>query len=445
MQATRFNKTRILHYLKTDIWRVRIDDIPSKKSFFIKSLRIILLAYRGFVENHCKLRASGLTFYSLLSIVPLLAIGFAIAKSFGFQKILQKEISKYLEGHEEITQRAFEFADSLLAATKGGWIAGIGIVILLYTVMKLLNHVEDSFNATWEIRKARNWLRKFTDYISIIVIAPILVILSSSITVLVQTHVKSLTEEVTFVGPFAFFLLKLLPYAMIALVLTLSYIIIPNTKVNPRSGLLAGVIVAIIYQITEWAYINFQVGVSRYNAIYGSFAALPLFLIWLQVSWLFILFGAELAYAHQNYRKYEFESDTAQMSISLGKRLSLFISHFLIRNFAEGKPPSTIEKISRTLEIPVSIVNRMINELVESGIMSTTQESGSKEVAYQPAQDISRLDIQTILRALEHRGIDEIGIPRQKELHALAEILDQFDSSISGFPTNKILKDISLK
>ncbi|MFH1242722.1 MAG: YihY/virulence factor BrkB family protein [Pseudomonadota bacterium] len=442
MNTSRFSKTAILNYLKTDIWRVRMEDLPRRKRFFVKNLRILFLAFRGFADNDCKLRASALTFYSLLSVVPVLAIGFGIAKGFGFQKVLQEELSKYLEAHEGIVERTFEFADSLLEVTKGGWIAGVGVVILIYTAMKLLNHIEDSFNATWEIEKARNWLRKFTDYISIIVVGPILIVLSSTITVFVNTQVKSITEEVAFLGPFSFFLLRLLPFAMIALVLTFSYIILPNTKVNPRSGLMAGLTAGIVYQITEWGYITFQVGVSRYNAIYGSFAALPLFLIWLQISWLIILFGAELAYAHQNFRKYEFKSDSARMSISFRKQVSLFVAHFLVRNFADGSGPSTISGISRALEIPASLVRRVINELVESKIISITQDPGSREPAYQPAQDINRLDIQTILKALEHRGVDKIEIPGHEELEALAEILDQFDNSIAKSSANRLLKDI---
>ncbi|MBW2575073.1 MAG: YihY/virulence factor BrkB family protein, partial [Deltaproteobacteria bacterium] len=189
-------KSKIINFIKTDIWRIKIKSLPRKKSFFIKQLRILLLATRGFGQDKCSLQASALTFYSVLSIVPVVAMAFGIAKGFGFQKLFEKLLFEKFPGQEEVMMRVVDFARSLLENTKGGMIAGIGIVFLFWTVIKLLSNIERSFNDIWEIKKARTYGRKFGDYLSIILISPILVILSSSATVFITTQITLITEKV---------------------------------------------------------------------------------------------------------------------------------------------------------------------------------------------------------------------------------------------------------
>ena len=293
----------ILQFITTDIWRIRLKDIPRARSFFLKLLRIIILAVRGFDEDRCQLRASALTFYSLLSIVPVVAIIFGIAKGFGFQEGLEKELLDKFSEHQAVLVQVMEFAKSLLETTKGGLIAGIGLAVLFWTVIKVLGSIENSFNNVWGVKKSRPWSRKFTDYMSVLLIAPILFILSSSLMVFITSQVTFITEKFALLGYFSsliFFLLKLLPYCIVWILFTFIYIFMPNTKVRFTSGLVGGIVAGTIYQLVQWGYIAFQVGVAKYNAIYGSFAALPLFLVWLQLSWLVVLFGAEICFSHQN-------------------------------------------------------------------------------------------------------------------------------------------------
>src|SRR3972149_3873262 len=296
MKKNLFSIPKIISFIKTDIWRIRLEELPRQKSFFIKQLRIFLLAFRGFTEDKCQLRASALTFYSMLSIVPVIALIFAIGKGFGLEKLLEKQLSTMLKGQQEVMQQVLTFANSLLENTSGGLIAGVGVVLLLYAVMQVLSNIENSFNDIWQIKRDRSFVRKFSDYLSIMLIAPVLIIMSGSITIFITTQITRITESIELIGffsPLIFLLLKLLPYCMIWLLFTFIYIVMPNTKVNFKSALIAGIIAGTIFQVSEWAYISFQIGVAKYNAIYGSFAAMPLFLIWLQTSWLIVLFGAE--------------------------------------------------------------------------------------------------------------------------------------------------------
>ncbi|MDP2604813.1 MAG: YihY/virulence factor BrkB family protein [Deltaproteobacteria bacterium] len=304
--------SKSVQFLKTDIWRLRANKLPASKSFWINQLRIVLLAVRGFNEDKCQLRASALTFYSLLSIVPVVAMAFGIAKGFGLEKILEAQIIEGLEGQEDVAERIIGFARSLLENAKGGAIAGVGIAVLFWTVIKVLGNIEDSFNDIWGIKKARAFGRKLADYLSVMMICPFLLITASSIAVLLTTRITSIIENLSFLGyagDVAIFTLRILPYAVIWVVFTFVYVFMPNTKVNFKAGLWAGIFAGTVYQVAQYAYIEFQVGVSKYGAIYGSFAALPLFLVWLQVSWLIVLFGAEVSFAHQNVETYEFEPD----------------------------------------------------------------------------------------------------------------------------------------
>ena len=445
MSDTLTVKSKMINFIKTDIWRIRIKSLPRKKSFFIKQLRILLLATRGFGQDKCPLQASALTFYSILSIVPVVAMAFGIAKGFGFQKLLEKLLFEKFPGQEEVMIQVVDFARSLLENTKGGMIAGIGIVFLFWTVIKLLSNIERSFNDIWEIKKPRTYGRKFGDYLSIILISPILVILSSSATVFITTQITLITEKVALLGMFSpviFVMLKLVPYCLVWILFTFIYVLMPNTKVNFSSGFIAGVIAGTIFQVAQWAYIIFQVGVAKYNAIYGSFAALPLFLIWMQLSWLIVLFGAEISFAYQYTDTYEFEPDLRQISPAFKKLISLQIAHLVISTFSKGATPLTASKISSVLEIPIRLVQQILDELVESGIFSNTEIKENRELSYQPARDINVITIKSIIEALEQRGVDNIPVAQTAELKSLSEVLQTFSYELERSPANRLLKDI---
>jgi membrane protein len=437
--------SNIINFLKTGIWRIRLKDLPRKKSFFIKQLRTILLALRGFKEHKCRLRSSALTFYSLLSVVPVVALAFGIAKGFGSDKLLEKEILGKFPGQEEVLVQVIGFARSLLEKTKGGIIAGIGVAVLFWIVIGLLSNIERSFNDIWGIKEQRSIGRKLSDYLSIMLICPFFVIMSSSITVFITTQIANITERFAVLGvfsPLIFFMIKLLPYCMIWGVFAFIYIFMPNTRVNFKSGFLAGMIAGTGYQVAQLAYINFQVGVSQYNAIYGSFAALPLFLIWLQISWMIVLFGAEISFTLQNIDTRELETDCSRVSSSFKKLLSLQIAHLLIKNFSDGQKPLTAIQISHTLETPFRLVSQILYELVESEIASEIKTEKYKEFAYQPARTINVLTIKYIINALEQRGVDNIPIAQTRELKTLSETLQTFSDTIEKSPANRLLKDI---
>ena len=445
MQTIQNRLSKLIHFFTTDIWRLRLIHYSGVRSFFFKQLIIISMAMRGYHEDKCMLRASALTYYSLLSIVPVFAMAFGIAKGFGFEKLLEKQILEKLPGQEEVLIQVVNFARSMIENTQGGMIAGIGLVLLFWMVIKVLGNIESAFNHIWGIKKARNIVRKFSDYLSIMLICPVLVILSSSITVFVRTQITLITGKVVllgFISPFIFFLLKLLPLCLIWLLFSFMYIVIPNTRVKFTSGLVAGVVAGTLYYIIQWFYIFFQIGVTKLNAIYGSFAALPLFLVWLQLSWLIVLLGAELSFAHKNVDTYEFSLDYRKISPYFKRLISLKIVHLLVKNFTKGEKPLNSDQISHTLEIPVLLARQILGELVESAILCEINTEENRKAAYQPARDVDVFTIQYIIDALERRGIDNIPVAQTEVYHLLVQALETFGETIKASPANRLLKDI---
>ncbi len=437
--------SKAIQFITTDIWRVRAGDLSKNKSFWIRFLRILILTIRGIVEDRWHLRASALTYYSLLSIVPVLAMIFGIAKGFGFEKSLEKLLYENLESQEQIIGQVVDFAHTLLQNVKGGLVAGIGLLILFYTIIKILSQIESAFNDIWGIKGARSLGRKITDYLSLMLISPFLFFISSTITVVINSGAKLIIEKISLLAAFSpiiFFTLKLMPYGVIWVLFSFIYIFIPNTKVHLRSGIMAGIIAGTLYVVFQYAYINFQIGVAKYNAIYGSFAALPLFIIWLQLSWVIVLFGAELAFAHQNVDTYEFEPDCENISIRYKRLLSLRIVHLLIKQFLNGEKGWSAAQISHNLEIPIRLVQQIIFELISSGILSEVKFSESGEVGYHPARDPDTMTIKYVIDALERQGSDNIPVAQSEELDRLSESLKVFSDLIEKSSANRCLKEI---
>jgi membrane protein len=436
---------QLISFFRYDLWRIRLRSLSRKKSFFIKNLRIIVLAARSFGEDKCSLRASALTYYSLFSIVPLAAFVFSIAKGFDMQKRLETLLLENMKGQEEVIPYIVKWANSLLEGAKGGVIAGIGILFLVYLVIMLLSNIEQSFNDIWGVKHARSISRKLSDYLSILSIAPILFILQNSITVFVTTQITKITAKIDILGlvsPLILFVLKLFPYCVIWLLFTFIYMFMPNCKVRLRSGLAGGIIAGTIFGIVQWVYITSQVLVSRYSTIYGSFAIVPLFFLWVWISWIIVLLGAEISFAHQNVDTYEFEPDSLHVSYSFRRLLALRITHLCVRNFIEGNSPLTSEEISNKLEVPIRLTNQTIYDLVQCRVLSETVGESEKSPTYQPARDVGLLSISFVVKALDSLGTTNIPLNHNNATESISRSLEEFTSMMDKSDANLLLKDI---
>jgi membrane protein len=435
----------IIKYVTIDIWRIRSRELPRPRFFLITILRILILSVRGIVEDMGSLRASALTFWSALSVVPVVAMVFGIAKGFGFEKTLERQLLEKLQGQEEVADFILKAAQSALDTTSGGLIAGLGVLILFWTIIRVLGNIENAFNSIWGVKKGRPMTRKITDYLSLILIGPFLFIVSNASTVLITSQIETFVQKITLlgtIGPLISKMLNLLPYAAMWVLFVFVYIFMPNTKVRWKSGVLAGIIAGTLFQLFQWAYIVFQIGVAKYSAIYGAFAAIPLFLVWLQFSWLIVLFGAEISFSHQNVDTYEFEPDCLHVSHSFKSLLSLRIVHMLVKDFSEGRRWCEEDEISHKLEIPIRLVRQLLYELVEAGIISPVKADDDKINAYQPALNPETMTIKYVLDALENHGTDNVPVARTEDLEKISKSLKTFDEEIKKSPANLRLVDI---
>ncbi|HZD41338.1 MAG TPA: YihY/virulence factor BrkB family protein, partial [Terriglobales bacterium] len=237
-------------------------------------------------------------------------------------------------------------------------------------------------------------------------------------------------------------LLKLLPYAVIWLVFTFMYMFMPNTKVQLKSALWGGILAGTVYQLVQLAYITFQIGVSKYSAIYGSFAALPLFLVWLQLSWLIVLWGAEMSFAHQNVATYEFEEDCLNVSRSFKRLVALRVTSLSIKRFLKGDKPPAAGDISRELEVPIRLVRSVLAELKEAGLLSEVWSDSAEDIGYQPACDTQRLTAAGVIERLDQQGVNGVPIAESSELQKLRETMERFREMNEQSPADLKLQDL---
>lgn len=438
-------KGKTVRFLHHDIWRINVRQLPRRQYILLRILRIFALAIRSFDENKCQLRASALTYFSLLSIVPVLAMAFGIAQGFGLEASLNTLLIERLRGQGEVVNWIIQFAHSLLQNTQGGLVAGVGIAVLFWSVIQLLGNIENAFNDIWGVKQARSLGRKLSDYLSMMLICPVLLIMSSSLTVFITSQVTMATERVTLVSaisPLIMLVLNLLPYAVVWMLFTFIYILMPNTKVSIKAGIVAGVIAGSIYQIVQWGYVTFQIGVARVNAIYGSFAALPLFLAWLQTSWLIVLFGAEISFALDNERTYEQEPESLETSLRFRRLLALRIVEMAVTRFIAGEPPLRAIDVTQQSDAPIRLVREILYDLVRAKVLVQLAARDGDEEYYQPGQDPERLTVHGVLHALETLGHDDLSLARGKELEKLAAKLAAIDKLVAKSPENVPLKQL---
>lgn len=400
--------------------------------------RILIAAACGFHEDGCSAKASALTFYSLLSIVPVLAVAFGIAKGFGFEKHLEAQVSQQFLEQREITDKLIAFAYNTLQNAQSGLIAGVGLVVLFWAVLKLFGNIESSFNAIWKVRKPRSFVRSFSDYLAMMLFCPIFFAASSSLSVFVVTQIVHFSQEKGIwqtVGPLMYVAFNLFPLMLAWLLFTALYAVMPNTKVPLRYALLAGVCAGTAYQIVQAVYIHFQVGLASYGAIYGSFAAVPLFLLWLNASWMIALAGAEIAYHAENDQVYAVLSKAESQREADVRVLGLLIMRYCIRAFYEGSPPSSIDTLSQRTGASTVIVREVVHQLTDAGLLIDVNWHGSGEY-FVPARAIHMISVKSVCDALDsarHRRYWIVDDADVKHYEDILKILDQLvaDSNLN--------------
>lgn len=435
-------------WFREGIWRIRLKNLPRYQAFPLRWLRIVVLSLREFSQDKGSVRASALTFYSVLAVVPLVAMAFGIAKGFGMEAMLEGVLRSRLEGQEEIANRILEFSQNQLQQTRGGLVAGAGIILLLWTATRVLSNIELSFNAIWKTEKNRNLIRKVGDYLAFLFLAPIFLISASSLTVFLLGTVQSFAEGHTLwglSGTAATLIARLLPAVLLWMLFSGMYLFMPNTRVPVLSALVGGVCAGTMYQVAQAIYINFQIGAAGYGAIYGSFAALPLFLIWLQISWTIVLYGAELAYAHQHVDEHEADPGAERSSAAMREYAALAVMHRCVMAMKQGIAPPTMDALCDGLQLPRKHVLDAIEALLEVRLLvrASYGDDGIEPDGYFPARDINQLHVADVLTQLRENGANHIPPSNLAELRQLRAATAALNQALVESPENLRIMDVA--
>ena len=395
---------KIVKFFKTDIWHISQGEVAAWKYFLVSVAKRTILAVRFFLDKRVLSQAAALTYSTLLAIVPILAVVFAIARGFGYNKYIEVWFRDALSSQPQVAEVIINFVNSYLVHTKSGVFLGIGLLFMLYTVLMLVSNVEDSFNEIWQVKKPRSIFRTFTDYLAMFLLFPIVIVVMSGVTIFLTTVVNEMPDFLL-LGSFVRFLIDLIPYVLMAGMFIGLYMFMPNTHVKFKHVIVPGILAGFAMQGLQIVYIHSQIFLSSYNAIYGSFAALPLFMLWVQISWTICLFGAELCYTNQNLDYYDYDAHTDEVSHRYKMMLSALLLSRICKRFANGQKPYTALGLRKETEVPIRFVNDLLYDMTQAGLLVelSTDEKG-ETTHYMPAMDLKQMTVGTMVDRLESRG-----------------------------------------
>lgn len=436
------NKSRInswLQFLTDGIWRVTEDEVTPLQQRLYACIKVVSLSIKQFDVDRITERASALTYSTLLSIIPILAILFAIARGFGFDSLVESQFRSGVASQQ--AELIISWINSYLEHAQSGIFIGVGLVVLLWTVLILTDTIERSFNAIWQVKRPRSVMRKITDYFSMILLLPILIVVSSGLGIFMSTYIKDM-ENYVVLAPIVKFLVRLIPYVLTWSMFTALFIFIPNTKVKFSHAWLPGIIAGSAFQAFQYFYINSQIWVSSYNAIYGSFAAIPMFLLWTQISWTICLLGAEMCYISQNLSSFNFGKETANISRRYHDFFCTIILSSICKRFAVGASAYTAEELSKEHKIPIRLTKKLLYELQDMKlILETSHDDKSDEIGYTPAIDINVLTVGMLLSRLDSTGSEAFKIDRKHYSSSWDALINAREEYL--YRNNKILlKDL---
>ncbi|MDR1583179.1 MAG: YihY/virulence factor BrkB family protein [Prevotellaceae bacterium] len=396
--------TKIFLFVTHDIWHLNIGILSKRKAFWVRQLKVILITVREFNNGKVNLQASSLSFYLLMSIVPMAAIVFAVSSGFGIEQHLREWLTETFPDQNEVVNKLLMFAESALKDARGGWITGVGIGVLLWSSLSMFVRIEEALNSIWQAKRNRAWARRFSDYLSIMLIAPVLLILSNSITVTFRFYLDSVIEQLPFLGTIRPVIFNFLPVFLIWIIFTLIYVVMPNVKVRFVPALIAAIIAGTVFYWVEQIYIYSQVSISKYNAIYGSLAAIPLFLLCARIGWQIVLFGAELSFAYQNIDSYDDEMmEQEQINHINFTILAIYVLKNITDVFKAGDPPKLASRLSEELGLSIRSLNVIIKTLIRCGLILEVN-TAHKDDAYVPAMDINKITLKLVMKKLENLG-----------------------------------------
>ncbi len=426
-------------YLWSDVWS------DTRDNWYIKLIKTLNLTVKSFLNANLQSQAAALTYHTILALVPALAILFAIGRGFGFHNLLETQLFNYIPAQKETLDTVVGFVDAYLAQSSQGLFVGIGIALLLWTMISLMSNIEGAFNSIWGIKQGRSIWRKITDYTAMLLILPVLMICSSGLSLFMTSTLQNLFAF-DFMSPVISILLKCASYIFTWLFFAAMFMLIPNTKVKFKNALIAGVFTGTGFLILQWIFVSGQMYVSKYNAIYGSFSFLPLLLIWLQFTWVIILSGIAICYSSQSIYRFNFSDKINIISKDYRSKITLAMMAIIVRHFDNGNKAITLDDFTNKYDFPPRIAIEIIEELVEAQLVSKTiLIDKDEEIGLQPAVDINKLSIAYVLNRLDNHGASGFVPNFNTNFSEISKALDNIESVITNNAGSSLIKDIDIK
>jgi membrane protein len=435
---------QLITHFNTLLWERDLNTMPAWQASGIRLLRIIHAVIRDLKDGLLTLRAMSLVYTTLLSMVPLLAVSFSVLKGFGVNDQIEPMLLSMLEplGEKgvEITAHIIEFVDNM----KVGVLGSLGLGLLIYTVISLIQKIERAFNYTWRITSYRGLAQRFSDYLSVVMVGPVLIFTALGITATISGSAV-VTEASHFAPLGALFSVigKLLAYALVMVAFTFVYILVPNTRVKFKSALIGGIIAGLLWETSGWLFASFVANSTNYTAVYSSFAILMVFMIWLYLSWLILLIGASISFYHQHPERITNRAQVIRMSCRLREKVALMVMYRIAKHFHEDKPAWGHERLALDIGIATEALSIVINALLNAELITL----GGKDCScYLPAHSLENISIKKVLNVV--RAAEETSQLHPELLNSGAiveKLINNIDVGIEQSVGNMTLRDLIVR
>ncbi len=429
-------------FLDRWIWRTPVEQLSRAQQWAVQFVRLVIVVARDLADGQLTLRAMGLVYTTLLSIVPLLAISFSVLKAFGVHNQVEPMLLSFLEplGEKgvEISSRILDFIENMNVGVLGS----VGLALLLYTAVSLVHKVEEAFNFIWHVSRGRSIGERFSRYISALLVGPLLIFAALGVTAAAMS--LAVVREALQIEAISWLALqagRLLPYALIVGAFTFLYIFIPNTRVRVTAALVGGLIAGVVWQTAGWGFAQFVVASTRYAAIYSSFAIMILFMLWLYLSWLILLFGSSVSF-YMQYPEYLVRNGgEMRLSNRMSERLALVIMSLIGRYHLEGRTPWSLDALSRELRMPIRTVDEVLIGLRDRQILTTT---GDEPPGWLPVRDLDQVSVKDVVDTV--RTLGENNYLRPETLrgpHSVERLLQRAEGAAESALRDTTIKDLA--
>ena len=398
---------RIREFIQYDLWRQsHIGVHAPKKRLLYRILQTLILVGRGFKDQVLVVRANSLTFALLFAFIPMMALIYAVARGFGFEELVSQQLTGSFLAEANIAPILLEWVERYLATARDGLFVGIGLVVLIWAVYAFFNMLENSFNSIWNVKKTRSFGRRMTNYVMTLLLVPILVVVTSGISIFLNST-EVLSSVLQSVEPLRKFMLRFIPFVATSAVFTWIFIAIPSTKVKFSSAIIPGVLMGFLYQVVQALSMYLVVLFTRMSIVYGAFSAIPLVLIWLNITCWLLLIGSALAFAIQNNDWFAYERDIETMSRRYKDYVMLYLLSVIVRRFEHGDTPQTAQEMALHHQLPIRLVSQLLTRLEDTNIVRRVYVEQDEDETFVPAMDTRLITVEMVIGRISAQGTEE--------------------------------------